>query len=388
MSLRCGIVGLPNVGKSTLFNALTQSQVASENYAFCTIDPSTAHADIAEPRLEILAKIFDSAKIVPATLQITDVAGLVKGASKGEGLGNQFLGHIREVDALIHVVRCFDDDQVMHVSGGCDPLRDMETIDIEFILADCDTVEKHLEKKRKLAKTTSTKELKEYLQILEELCQHLVSLQTARSYFLAHRSKDRSEVIQKIFKDLHLLSAKKQLYVCNVEESYFNDPSHHTQAEAYIKEVSEYACSQGSSHLVLSAKIEAEISELESADDKKEMLASLGLDYSGLERLSAQAYLLLSLMHYFTAGAQETRAWTIPLGTRARDAAGMIHSDFAKGFIAAEVYKVSDLVTYKTKLALKEKGLLRIEGQDYVVEDDDVIEFRHHVSKAGKSQNF
>ena len=369
LSLQCGIVGLPNVGKSTLFNALTLSKATSENYPFCTIEPNSAIAEIYDETLtELVRHTPGSPRVVPASILITDIAGLVKGASQGEGLGNQFLGQIRQVDALIHMVRCFDNPEVIHVHHECNPRADIEVVNYEFMLADLSTVEKSITKTTKRLKQ-NLPETKLHLDILTRLADHLSQSRSALTFTTEH-----PELTASLIKELHLLSAKKQLYVCNMAEN----PSQ--QDHSYVEEVTSYARTHGGEVLCLSAQLEAEVSQIEDPTERREFLEELGMKHSGLERLSQAAYALLDVFHYFTAGPEEVRAWTIPCGTSARAAAGVIHTDFARGFICAEVYQVTDLVQYQTKAALKAAGLIRTEGQDYQVQVGDVLEFRFNIS--------
>ncbi|EGL83653.1 GTP-binding protein YchF [Caldalkalibacillus thermarum TA2.A1] len=364
--LKAGIVGLPNVGKSTLFNAITQAGAESANYPFCTIDPNVGIVQIPDHRLEKLAEIVHTQRIIPTAYEFVDIAGLVKGASRGEGLGNKFLANIREVDAIAHVVRCFEDENITHVAGQVDPIADIETINLELILADLETVEKRMTRVQKMAKS-GDKTAKQQLEVLEQLKQAFEQGQTARSLNL-------SEEEEHLIKELHLLTLKPVLYVANVSEGEIGQEENNP----HVQRVKDYAAHDLAEVVTICAKVEAEIAELE-GEDKVLFLEELGIQESGLDQLIKATYKLLGLATFFTAGEKEVRAWTIKEGTKAPQAAGKIHSDFEKGFIRAEVIHYNDLVAAGSMAEAREKGLLRLEGKDYVVKDGDVIHFRFNV---------
>jgi GTP-binding protein YchF len=365
MALKAGIVGLPNVGKSTLFNAITRAGAEAANYPFCTIDPNVGVVEVPDPRLQELAKIVNPNRIVPTTFEFVDIAGLVKGASKGEGLGNKFLSHIREVDAIVHVVRCFEDSNITHVAGKVNPIDDIETINLELALADLETIERRIEKTKKNLKS-GDKKYQQELEVLEKMKSTLEEGKPARSLVF-------SDEEWALVKDLHLLTQKKVLYVANVSEDEIN-----REDNQYVQAVREYAQAEGAEVIVISAKVESEIAELE-GEDRELFLQELGLEESGLDRLIRAAYKLLGLTTYFTAGVQEVRAWTIRKGTKAPQAAGVIHSDFERGFIRAEVVAYDDLIQAGSMANARDQGKLRLEGKDYVVQDGDVMHFRFNV---------
>ncbi|CAM2928290.1 redox-regulated ATPase YchF [Paenibacillus sediminis] len=366
MGLKAGIVGLPNVGKSTLFNAITQAGAESANYPFCTIDPNVGVVEVPDERLDKLTELVVPNRTVPTAFEFVDIAGLVRGASKGEGLGNKFLAHIREVDAIVHVVRCFEDENITHVDGKVSPIDDIQTINLELILADLESVEKRIERSRKNMKSGDKKYAQE-VEVLERVKEALYNDQPARSVELSEEDKV-------IIRDLHLLTLKPVLYAANVSEDGVAD----AENNPYVKQVIEFAKAENAEVVPISAKVEAEIAELE-GEDKAMFLEELGLESSGLDRLIKAAYRLLGLYTYFTAGVQEVRAWTIRKGTKAPQAAGVIHSDFERGFIRAEVVSYDDLIAAGSMNAAKERGQLRLEGKDYVVQDGDIMHFRFNV---------
>ncbi|MBP7184918.1 MAG: redox-regulated ATPase YchF [Saprospiraceae bacterium] len=365
MALKCGIVGLPNVGKSTLFNSLTSAKALAANYPFATKEPNIGIITVPDPRLDKLSELVLPQRVQPTTVEIVDIAGLIKGASKGEGLGNQFLANIREVNAIVHVVRCFDDDNVVHVDGSVNPLRDKEIIDYELIFKDIDTIDKAIEKYKKQSKSGSKDDLRA-LEMIETLKKHLEAGKPARSF---EYDEEHDEVI----KPLLLLTSKPILYVCNVDENSV------LNGNAYTKQFAEAVKDEGAEILVVSAGIEAEIAELESKDERLEFLEAMGLHEPGVNRVIHSCYKLLDLITYFTAGVKEVRAWTVKLGSKAPQAAGVIHSDFEKGFIRAKVISYNDFIHYGSEQSVKEAGKMKIEGKEYVVEDGDIMHFRFNV---------
>ena len=365
--MKLGIVGLPNVGKSTLFNSITKAGAESANYPFCTIDPNVGVVAVPDERLNKLAELYHSEKLTPAVIEFVDIAGLVKGASKGEGLGNQFLANIRECDAIVHVVRCFDDPNVIHVEGSVDPIRDIETINLELIFSDLEMIDKRIAKTAKLA--NNDKEAKHELEILKAIKAALEAGKMASSVEI----EDEDDV--KFVNGLFLLTTKPVIFAANVSEEDLADDG---ASNEYVQRVRAYAAENGNGVFVISARIEEEISELDDSE-KAEYLESLGLKESGLDKLIRASYDLLGLMSFLTAGEKETRAWTIKKGTKAPQAAGKIHSDFERGFIRAEVINYQDLLDCGSLAAAKEKGLVRLEGKDYVVQDGDTILFRFNV---------
>ncbi len=367
MGLSIGIVGLPNVGKSTLFNAITKAGAEAANYPFCTIEPNVGVVDVPDARLPVLAKIFKSGRIVPTNVKFIDIAGIVKGASKGEGLGNKFLAHIREVDAIAHVVRCFDDPNIVHVHGNVDPLRDIEVINLELIFADMETVDKRYDRIQKAAKS-GVKEAQVEYGLLVRLKEALENGKAART--VTPENDDEA----KVMKDLHLITAKPVMYVANVAEDMVADPF----SVAAVKTVAELAASEHNDVVPVSAKIESELAEMDE-EEKQVFLADLGLAESGLDRVIKTGYHLLNLISYLTAGEMESRAWTIRKGTKAPAAAGEIHSDIERGFIRAEIVSYDDLVAAGSMAAAREAGKVRLEGKEYVMQDGDVVNFRFNV---------
>ncbi len=367
MSLKCGIVGLPNVGKSTLFNCLSNAKAQAANFPFCTIEPNLGTISVPDERLNVLADLVHPERIVPATVEIVDIAGLVKGASKGEGLGNKFLANIRECDAIIHVLRCFDDDNVVHVDGSVNPIRDKEIIDTELQLKDLETVETRLPKVEKAAKSGGDRDSKVLLDILLRYKAALEQGKSART--VTFESKDEL----KLAKELCLLTAKPVLYVCNVDEASAKE------GNRYTEQVEKIAKEEGAEILIVAAKIESDIAEFETLEEKQIFLEELGLKESGVARLIKSSYRLLNLQTFLTAGVQEVRAWTFTKGWKAPQCAGVIHTDFEKGFIRAEVIKYDDYVSLRSEAACKEAGKMSVEGKDYIVQDGDIMHFRFNV---------
>ncbi|MFV0155791.1 redox-regulated ATPase YchF [Empedobacter falsenii] len=363
--MKCGIVGLPNVGKSTLFNCLSNAKAQSANYPFCTIEPNVGTVSVPDTRLNQLEEIVNPERVVPAVVEIVDIAGLVKGASKGEGLGNQFLGNIRECNAIIHVLRCFENENITHVDGSIDPIRDKETIDLELQLKDLDTVVKRIEKSKKAAKA-GNKEEQKIVEVLTAVIAHLEELKNVREMEL-----DEKE--QEIIDSLQLITAKPVLYLCNVDESAAKD------GNEFVAKVKEAVKDEHAEVLVLAAQIEADINELETFDERQIFLEELGLEEPGVNRLIRSAYSLLNLETYFTAGVKEVRAWTIKKGSTGPQAAGVIHTDFEKGFIRAEVIKFEDFLTYGSEAKCREAGKLNVEGKAYIVQDGDIMHFLFNV---------
>ena len=365
MALKCGIVGLPNVGKSTLFNCLSNAKAQSANFPFCTIEPNLGTTSVPDPRLEKLEELVNPERVVPTTMEIVDIAGLVKGASKGEGLGNQFLANIRETDAILHVLRCFDDGNIVHVDGSVDPIRDKEIIDIELQLKDFETIDKKIQSLARVIKSGDKDALKE-----NELALRIkTGLEQGKSVRGLGFSQDEMDVI----KSFNLITSKPVMYVCNVDEASVKS------GNQYVEQVRAAVAAENAEVLVIGAKIEADITELETYDERQMFLEELGLEEPGVNRLIRQAYHLLNLQTYFTAGVKEVRAWTIRKGMTAPQAAGVIHTDFERGFIRAEVIAYDDYIALKGEQGAKEAGKLRLEGKEYIVREGDVMHFRFNV---------
>lgn len=364
--MKAGIVGLPNVGKSTLFNCLSNAKAQSANFPFCTIEPNVGVVNVPDPRLTQLSDLVIPERVVPATVEIVDIAGLVKGASKGEGLGNQFLANIRETDAILHVLRCFDNDNIVHVDGGVDPIRDKETIDMELQLKDLETVEKKLEKVRRAAKT-GNKEAQKELEVLTQIQDNLNRGESVRSMNWSE------EVHAQLVKPLQLITDKPVMYVCNVDEGSA------VSGNAYVEKVRAAVHNENAEVLVLAVGVEADINELEDFEERKMFLEDLGLDEAGAAKLIRSAYRLLKQQTYFTAGKKEVRAWTVPIGASAPQAAGVIHTDFEHGFIRAEVISFNDYIQYGSESKVKEAGKMRVEGKAYTIKDGDVVHFLFNV---------
>lgn len=365
--MKLGIVGLPNVGKSTLFNAITKAGAESANYPFCTIEPNVGVVTVPDDRLEKLANIYNSERILPAVVEFYDIAGLVRGASKGEGLGNKFLSHIREVEAIVHVVRCFEDSNIVHVEGNVDPIRDIETINLELIFSDMEVLDRRIDRTKKAARS-GDKKAQEELNFMERLKAHLEAFKPARTI-------EMNENEQEMLKQFFLLTSKPVIYVANLSE---DDIINGYEDNKLLQRVIEFAKNENSEVIPLCAKLEEEISMLED-DEKQEFLNDYGLDEPGLYKLVRSSYALLGLISFLTAGPKETRAWTIKKGTKAPQAAGKIHSDIERGFIRAEVISFNDLIECGSEVVAKEKGLIRLEGKEYIVQDGDVIVFRFNV---------